>query len=56
MARARVEQFLFDRQWRGLRKRARALGIRIVGDQPLDDEGLIFPSDHFGVLAVLRPR
>jgi endonuclease/exonuclease/phosphatase family metal-dependent hydrolase len=35
-------------------KRWRPHSVRILGDQPIDTEGLLFPSDHFGLLAVLR--
>ncbi len=31
----RFAQFLFDRQWRALRERARKLGIRLIGDLPI---------------------
>jgi len=35
IAEATALQFLFDRQWRAVRARALALGIRIVGDLPI---------------------
>lgn len=34
-------------------KHWRPLSIRIVGDQSIGTEGRLFPSDHFGLLAVL---
>lgn len=33
--RERVAQYLFDRQWRALRRRARRLGVSMFGDLPL---------------------
>jgi len=33
--RVKVTQFLFDRQWRALRKKAAGLGIRLFGDIPI---------------------